>query len=31
MDDNGMSILKKPMLLPGEDGLRDIGIVEAQL
>jgi len=30
MDDNAMSIMqKKPMLVPGEEGLRDIRIVEA--
>jgi glucose-fructose oxidoreductase len=30
MDDDALSILqKKPMLVPGEEGLRDIRIVEA--
>jgi len=30
MDDNALSIMqKKPMLVPGEEGLRDIRIVEA--
>ena len=30
MDDNAMAIMEgKPMLVPGEEGLRDIRIVEA--
>jgi glucose-fructose oxidoreductase len=30
MDDDALSIMqKKPMLVPGEEGLRDIRIVEA--
>jgi glucose-fructose oxidoreductase len=30
MDDNSISIMQgKPMLVPGEEGLRDIRIVEA--
>jgi glucose-fructose oxidoreductase len=30
MDDDALSIMqKKPMLVPGEEGLRDIRVVEA--